>query len=150
MYERDEMLIDDRDEVFAMGTQNIHIKYYSEEIFHQNSVGVAVSIPHLHLKGTGFNFGEPSAIEITSSPATESDETDSSAAAHIKAIRLTPINPSQTRDGLTTEQAYNVSVIFTIDFLSGAIAIQPFSLYFQVKFIGIVEPTDEETEKSEE
>ena len=146
MYEKDGMLIHDQDLVFAMGGQNIHIKYYSEQIAHHNSEGMEVSIPYLHLEGTGVKFGQPTAIEIPPVAAAESDEISPSDAAHIKAIRLKPINQPQTRDGLTAEQAYDVSVIFTVDFLTGTLAVQPFTLYCKVKFVGIVEATDDESQ----
>lgn len=116
---------------FTLGNQQIDFQIAYERIDHRNSAGKTVTLPYMRLSSA--KPGQPSTAE-----------TRSAMQPHATAIRLRPL--PTTRGSITTQQAYAVSVIFTIDATPTATTDQSTAvrtLTFQVDYVGIVEETTE-------
>ena len=115
---------------YSLGGQTVRFQMTSERIDHRNTAGNTVTLPYLRLSGA--KPGETTTAETRSTPL-----------PHVTTIRLRPL--PTTRGSIITEQAYDVSVCFTVDATPTSTSddAAPRTLSFQADYVVIVENTTE-------
>lgn len=127
-----EVITTQAEQHYALGGQTIRFQMSSERIDHRNTAGKTVTLPYLRLSGA--KPGEATTAETHSAPQT-----------HVTAIRLRPVSLPQTRGSITTQEAYDVCVNFSVDATptNAGDNAAPRTLSFQTHYVAIVENTTE-------
>ncbi|MBP5769741.1 MAG: hypothetical protein J6W75_00045 [Bacteroidaceae bacterium] len=123
-------------QTFTIGGQTITFALSREMILHKNSRGETVTMPYLRLDAA--KAGDPATTPDGEPYITVPDDTPRMAAS----VRLRPL--PQTRGTYTTGQAYDVSVLFTVEAHTVYAPTDDHrTLTFQVDYTAVVENTHE-------